>query len=288
MFGSSHSLAGRRVLITGGARGIGAALAERLHARGAHVALVGLEPERLAQVAARCGDAPWREADVADREQMTAATDAVVAELGGLDAVVANAGIAKQLPTIGGDPKVLEQQLRVNVVGVYVTLQAAGPHISHPGGYALVVGSLAGALAVPVVGAYSASKAAAEVLANTFRGEVMHTGARVGVAYFSEIRTDMTDRGFETAAAGTITLMTPTKVQPIGVAVNALERALARRSRHAFGPLWVAPLVYLRMFGQPFVDRMFQSRIRDALRYAQEEQVPLSTEQPTDRELGAR
>jgi len=77
-------------------------------------------------------------------------------------------------------------------------------------------------------------------------------------------------------------------VQPIGVAVNALERALARRSRHAFGPLWVAPLVYLRMFGQPFVDRMFQPRIRDALRYAQEEQVPLSTEQPTDRELGAR
>ncbi len=64
------SLSGRRVLITGAARGIGAALAVRLQERGARVALTGLEPELLAQVAARCGDAPWSRCDVSDRAQV--------------------------------------------------------------------------------------------------------------------------------------------------------------------------------------------------------------------------
>jgi NAD(P)-dependent dehydrogenase (short-subunit alcohol dehydrogenase family) len=71
-------LKGRRVLITGAARGIGAALAERLHARGARVALAGLEEERLAHVAARCGGAPWAGCDVTDRAQVEAAVGVAV------------------------------------------------------------------------------------------------------------------------------------------------------------------------------------------------------------------
>ena len=89
------------IVITGGARGIGAALAERLHQRGARVALVGLEEELLAQVAARCGDAHWARCDVSDREQVDAAVDEAAAALGGLDVVVANAGIGAQLPLVG-------------------------------------------------------------------------------------------------------------------------------------------------------------------------------------------
>ena len=67
--GASHERGarGRRVLITGAARGIGAATARRLHERGARLALPGLEPELLAEVAADCGDAPWIECDVRDR-----------------------------------------------------------------------------------------------------------------------------------------------------------------------------------------------------------------------------
>ena len=59
------------MIITGAARGIGALTARKLHERGASVALLGLEPELLAQVAADCGDAPWVECDVADRERST-------------------------------------------------------------------------------------------------------------------------------------------------------------------------------------------------------------------------
>src|SRR5260221_9266901 len=116
-----------RVLITGAARGIGAALAERLHQGGAQVALLGLEEDRLADLAARCGDAFWARCDVSDREQVDEAVEDAVARLGGLDVVVANAGIAAQLPLVGRDAAVMERTLAVNALGVYYTLRAAGP-----------------------------------------------------------------------------------------------------------------------------------------------------------------
>ena len=63
-------VAGKRILITGAARGIGAALARQLHVHGAQVALLGIEESLLAQVAAECGDAPWRYCDVGDPAQV--------------------------------------------------------------------------------------------------------------------------------------------------------------------------------------------------------------------------
>ena len=92
---SRQSIAGKRILITGAARGIGADAAQRLAARGARVALVGLEPEELARVAGACGQqAMWAEADVTDWDALERAVGAAVERFGGLDVVVANAGIA--------------------------------------------------------------------------------------------------------------------------------------------------------------------------------------------------
>src|SRR5215218_2032248 len=108
---STPSLAGRRVFITGAARGIGAALARRLHERGARVALAGIEPDLLEQVAAACGAAPWQDCDVGDRAAVEAAVAAAVDALGGLDVVVANAGVAAQLPLVGGNPATMERTL---------------------------------------------------------------------------------------------------------------------------------------------------------------------------------
>jgi NADP-dependent 3-hydroxy acid dehydrogenase YdfG len=85
--GGEQELAGRRVLITGAARGIGALLARRLHERGATLALLGLEPEQLAAVAAQCGGAPWYECDVSQRDQVNEAVADAVRQLGGLDVV---------------------------------------------------------------------------------------------------------------------------------------------------------------------------------------------------------
>src|SRR5690606_12070444 len=115
--------------------------------------------------------------DVTDRVQVDEAVGVAVDALGGLDVVVANAGVAAQLPLVGGEPQVMERTLAVNVLGVYHTLRAAGPHVSHPNGYALAVSSLAAALHVPLLGAYSASKAAVEAIGNTLRVELRPTGA---------------------------------------------------------------------------------------------------------------
>lgn len=278
---SRPSLAGRRVLITGAARGIGAALARRLHERGARVALAGLEPDLLAEVARTCGGAPWRACDVTDQEQVDASVHALVDALGGLDVAVANAGVAAQLPLVGGDPEVLRRTLDVNVMGTYLTLRAAGPHLSHPEGYALAVASLAAAVHAPLLGAYSASKAAVEALGNTLRIEMRGTGARVGVAYFAELDTDMTSRGFGTeAAARLLAGRTPTKVTPLTVGIDALERGIARRSRYVIAPRWIAPLLPLRMAAQPVVEVAIQRGLRDALRIARDEHAPLTTPQP--------
>jgi NAD(P)-dependent dehydrogenase (short-subunit alcohol dehydrogenase family) len=281
MFRSVPPLEGRRVLITGGARGIGAALAQRLTERGARVGLVGLEPELLAGVAAACGDAPWREADVANAAQIDEAVQDIVGRLGGLDVVVANAGIAKQFPLMGGDPSVLEQHLRVNVMGTYLTLRAAGPHISHRGGYALAIASLAAAVQAPLLGAYSASKAATEAIGNTLRIELRASGAKVGVGYFAELDTDMTSRGFGTEAAATLGRGgAPTGVTPLEVGIRALERGIARRSRRVVAPAWVGPVLPFRMLLQPAVDLLAQKGLKEALRIAREEEAEFTTPQP--------
>jgi NAD(P)-dependent dehydrogenase (short-subunit alcohol dehydrogenase family) len=274
------SLTGRRVLITGAARGIGAALARRLHERGARVGVAGLEPELLAEVA-RSVDGPWWSCNVADRAEVEHAVDGAADAFGGLDIVVANAGIAAQLPLVGGDPSIFERTIEVNVLGCYYTLRAAGPHLSHDRGYALAISSLGGVVHVPLLGAYSASKAAVEALGNTLRQELRPSGARVGVAYFAELDTDMTSRGFGTEAAkkllkgGSITSVTPLKV-----GIDALERGIARRSRIVVAPAWVRPVLPIRMLAQPVVELVTRRGLDDVLRVAREEHVELTTPQP--------
>ncbi len=275
-------LAGKRVLITGAARGIGAALARRLHERGARVVLAGIEPDELARVAAGCGNALAVVCDVRDREQVEAAVEAAVQSLGGLDVVVANAGVAAQLPIVGGDPEVFERTLDVNLRGVYYTLRAAGPHIAHEDGYALAVSSLAAAVHPPLLSAYSASKAGVEALGDALRIELAASGARVGVAYFAELDTDMTSRGFGTEAASKIR-MGPRRVAPLEVGINAIERGIARRSRRIVAPGWVGPLLPIRMVAQRVIDRYTLPGLDDALAVARDEHAPLTTELPEAR-----
>jgi NAD(P)-dependent dehydrogenase (short-subunit alcohol dehydrogenase family) len=273
-------LTGKRVLITGGARGIGAALTQRLYERGARPALIGLEPDKLKAVAAKCGDAPWQFCDVADRDGMAAAVSASVDALGGLDVVVANAGIAAQLPLAGGDAQVMDRVVGVNLMGVYNTIWAGALHVSHPDGYFLLVSSLAAALHLPLMGAYSATKAAVEALGNTLRVELRPSGARVGVAYFAELDTDMTRRGFDTRASRALPASRWVgKARPLEIGIDALERGIARRARRIVAPRWMAGALPFRMTIQPIVERVTQPRLAKVLEIAREERVRLTTDQ---------
>ena len=278
----TSDLSGRRVLITGAARGIGAATARRLYERGARVVLAGIEPDALARTAAQCGDALAVVCDVRDREQVDAAVEGAVEHLRGLDVVVANAGVAAQLPLIGGDPEVFERTIEVNLLGVYYTLRAAGEHIAHERGYALAIASLAAAVHPPLLGAYSASKAGVEALADTLRIELAPSGARVGVGYFAELDTDMVRQGFGTAAAQRMAdVCRPgMRVAPLEAGIDAIERGIARRSRRVVAPRWVAPVLQTRMLAQRVIELATRSSIEDVLEIARGEDVPLTTPQP--------
>jgi NAD(P)-dependent dehydrogenase (short-subunit alcohol dehydrogenase family) len=282
---SEGALAGRRVLITGAARGIGAATARRLHTRGARLVLAGIEPDDLARTAAQCGDSLAVVCDVRDREQVEAAVEAADEHLRGLDVVIANAGVAAQLPLVDGDPEIFEQTIEVNLLGAYYTLHAAGRHIAHERGYALAVASLAAAVHPPMLGAYCASKAGVEALADSLRIELAPSGARVGVAYFAELDTDMVRRGFGTEAARRMaeTRGGRRRVAPLEAGIDAIERGIVRRSRRVVAPRWVAAVLPLRMAAQRIVELVAPSSIEGLLEVAREERAPLSTSQPARR-----
>lgn len=134
----------RRVMITGGARGIGAGLAASFAADGAAVGLIGRDQERLAQSAGRLesdGAAGsrivWRAADVGDRSQIAAAIDEICAELGGLDVLVNNAGQARWVHTdspLETAERYWDEVMTTNLKGAFLTSLAAIPHLTRPGG----------------------------------------------------------------------------------------------------------------------------------------------------------
>ncbi|MDO9378266.1 MAG: SDR family oxidoreductase [Nocardioidaceae bacterium] len=194
----SQNLTGKVALVTGAARGIGAGVARELAARGAQVALLGLEPDELAKVVADIGAdrAAWWEADVRDAEQLTEAVDAAAEHFGRIDLVLANAGISAYGTVRQIADEDWERVVDVNLNGVYRTLHAGIPHLVQTGGYALVVSSQAAFTPLAGLAVYNASKAGAEALAFACRQEVAHLGVGVGVCHPSWIDTDIV-RGAE-------------------------------------------------------------------------------------------
>jgi NAD(P)-dependent dehydrogenase (short-subunit alcohol dehydrogenase family) len=283
----AQPLDGRRAVITGAARGIGALLARRLHQRGVRVALLGLEPDQLAATAAECGDAPWFECDVADRDQVDRAVAETVRSLGGLDLAVANAGIGAQMTLVDGDPEIWDSTLAVNLAGSYNLVRAAGPHVAHPRGYFLLTASLAAAVHLPLMSAYCASKAAVESLGDSLRVELGPSGAKVGVAYYAELDTEMTSRGFATKAAARTPLggHGPKRVAPVEPAIDALERGIRERRRRIVSPRWVGAVLPLRGIVQRLVEWQVRRGLAKTLAVAREEkdEVELTSEQPRTR-----
>jgi NAD(P)-dependent dehydrogenase (short-subunit alcohol dehydrogenase family) len=253
-----YDVQGRTVLITGAARGIGAAAAERLHARGANVALVGLEPERLEELAARLGDrAASYEADVTELDSLEAAVRETVGRFGAVDVAIANAGLSFTGSIAAGRPEQFERTIDVNLMGVWRTNRAVLPEITRRRGYLLNIASLSAIAHAPLMGAYTTAKSGVEALSDALRMETAPSGARVGGAYFGFIDTDLVRAGFALPTTQRLNESLPgflIKPAPLSVAIDAIERGIDRRAARVYAPRWVAAMGLLRGLGQPLTE----------------------------------
>lgn len=132
-------MAGQVVVVTGAARGVGAALARQLTARGAWVALLGLEPVELEAVSRDCPGSAAFGVDVTDAAALAATAERIPARFGRVDVVVANAGIAAGGPLLLADPAAYDRVLEVNVMGSVRTVRAFLPELVRSRGYVLQV-----------------------------------------------------------------------------------------------------------------------------------------------------
>jgi NAD(P)-dependent dehydrogenase (short-subunit alcohol dehydrogenase family) len=258
MAAETRPVHGQTVLVTGAARGIGAESARRLAARGAKVALVGLEPDELDRAAASCGtQAAWFEADVTDVDALDRAVTGTVQRFGGIDAVVANAGIAPAGLVRHIEPAAFERTIEVNLLGVWRTVRACLPHVIERRGYVLCVASLAAAVHSAGMAAYSASKAGTEAFADCLRLEVEHRGVDVGVGYFSWIGTDMVAGADAHPALGfaRAQLRGPFgKTYPVSKVGAAVVSGVERRQRWVSVPSWARAVLTLRGMLWPVFD----------------------------------
>ncbi|SFP77685.1 Short-chain dehydrogenase [Amycolatopsis arida] len=253
-----RTVAGKVVLITGAARGIGAGLAERLAGHGAKVALVGLEAEEQEKVAARIGPAArsWT-ADVTSWTDLERATAEVVEHFSGIDVVVANAGIATTGFVRSVDPVAFEKVIEVDLLGVWRTFRVTMPHVLERRGYLLAISSLAAIAHAPGMANYAAAKAGVEAFSNSLRAELAHLGVRVGVAHPTWIRTDLVESADAHPVFGKLRTGMPGllgRTYPLEVALDLLEAGIARRARTIHVPRWVGALKLIRSFLPPIVE----------------------------------
>ncbi|MGX6448682.1 SDR family oxidoreductase [Patulibacter sp. S7RM1-6] len=275
------SVDGKVVLITGAARGIGAETARVLARRGARLALVGMEPDRLRALAdelngAGRGGHVWFEADVTDQEAIDAAVAGTVAALGGIDVVVANAGIANNGTVRVNPADALVRTIDVNLNGVVRTVSAALPHVVERRGYVLVVASLAAFTVLPGMAAYCASKAGAEAFANVLRLEVGHLGVKVGSAHPSWIDTDLvreTEDDLPTFRQARSELPGPLgSTTSVEACALAFADGIARRRRRIYVPRSLAIFQALRtVVVSPFGDLPIRLRGRKMVPRMEEE-----------------
>lgn len=244
-----RDLTGQVVAVTGAARGVGAELSRQLSARGARVALLGLEAEQLAAVGASCAGSQCWEVDVTDEAALTKVAAQVVESLGRVDAVVANAGIGAGGPLLLADPTSYDRVLEVNLLGSIRTVRAFLPHVVASRGYVLQVASLAALAPAPLMSAYCASKSGVEAFAHSLSGEMAHHGVDVGVAYLSWTDTDMVRGADAVPGLGELRTELPWvlgRTYPLVPAVARLVDGIERRSRHVYAQRWLRVLPAVR------------------------------------------
>jgi NAD(P)-dependent dehydrogenase (short-subunit alcohol dehydrogenase family) len=196
------SFSGRHVVVTGGGKGIGRAIAERLAAEGAILSLLAPNVEELEEVAERVGgDAHF--CDVRDRDGVASAFAAAAGARGPIHGLVANSGVGG--PNADGPDDRFAEIVQTNLFGTYWCIRAAlrhldaGPEERH----VVVIASILARIAVPGYTGYSASKAGLLGLVRSFSAELAPNAVQVNAICPGWVETDMAWQGIDAIADAT-------------------------------------------------------------------------------------
>jgi NAD(P)-dependent dehydrogenase (short-subunit alcohol dehydrogenase family) len=257
-----YQLDGKVALVTGGARGIGFATARALVARGATVIVADLDATASEQAAAQLHDtrAAGVAVDVRDVGALQQAVAGAVERFGGLDVVVANAGIGMRGVTLrAAAPETFERVVEVNLLGVHRTVAAALPEIIRRRGHVVVVSSVYAFVNGAGAMSYAMAKAGVEALGRALRVELAPHGASASVAYFGFIDTEMVRRTIDADPLGEQAkqlLPRPLRKRlPPSAAGEAIARGIERRAPRIIRPRAWVPVSVLRGILNPLSDR---------------------------------
>jgi NAD(P)-dependent dehydrogenase (short-subunit alcohol dehydrogenase family) len=251
---------GKIALVTGGARGIGFGTAQALAKRGAVLVIVDLDRTAAERAAAQLpGDALGLSADVTDRGVMQRVIATVVEQRGGVDVVVANAGVASRAATVRAmNGEAFDRVLAVNLGGVYNTVITALPQIAERRGHIVVTSSVYAFVNGMGAAPYAMAKAGVEQLGRALRVELTPHGAGASVAYFGFIDTDMVhmaidadplaDRMKDTLPKVLRKRLTPAQ------AGEAVARGIEKRAPRIIAPKRWAAFSALRGIINPLLD----------------------------------
>lgn len=255
-----YSLQGKVALVTGAARGIGLETARLLHARGASVVVNDLDPEATERAAAAVGErAIAAPADVTDAEAMAGAVQVAVESYGGLDVVVANAGIGPPPATmLTMDAGLFERTLEVDLQGVWRTVSPALEQIAARRGQVVVISSVYAFANGMVASPYAVAKAGVEALGRALRVELAIHGAGATVAHFGFVDTVMVQEGFDEDPQGAelldvLPVFMTRRLTPVQAA-EALVAGIEKRAPRVIAPSWWRVPYFLRGLFGPAMD----------------------------------
>jgi len=262
-----YSTVNKVVLITGATSGIGMATARALHARGANVVLTGRRQNVLDALALELGaDRTLAMAvDVTDRQRLDAVVTAAAERFGGLDVVIANAGILLDPPTTiaAVEEPEFERVIEIDLLGVWRTVRAALPQIIARRGHVVLTASIYAFCNGAINAAYAISKAGVEQLGRALRAELAPHGATAGVLYPGFTTTPLIRPVFGGNAVAT-KLFTRGWPAPLRAPITpervatATVRGIERRSARIIVPGRWIPLSVLRGIVNPLTDRVIE------------------------------